>query len=213
MEQYNYDLDKYIMFLDTASKRLASMGEPMKENELIAVLLRGLPSPFTPIKLTCKLPNAPDKFPQVVQLLRDWAGQEEVKTAVNALQNPTQEEAFTATTERSNRQQVFSTTAREACRNYIAGRCRNGVQCRFSHGPLPQPERKETRTCHNCGLVGHLMRNCRKKRQEIANQVCVSQAVQQSSPEELIFVVDLHALSTSTKGRVDLGWRCYRECH
>ena len=43
---------------------------------------------------------------------------------------------------------------------------------RNGNGETSQP-RKETRTCFNCGLVGHLARNCRKPKKESANKATV----------------------------------------
>ena len=67
------------------------------------------------------------------------------------------------------------TSSAELCRQFARGQCRRGDRCRYRHASAPSQSngrshagRREGRTCHYCGKVGHLIKDCRRKKREDA---------------------------------------------
>jgi hypothetical protein len=70
------------------------------------------------------------------------------------------------------------------------------------------PVKKETRTCHYCGKVGHLQKDCRKKKRDEASKASSSQ----SKPEGNVMSVSSSTLNQGHRLQNLARLRCYSSC-
>jgi len=160
------DLQKWIAFLTERANKLEFLENPLRDEEMLGIFLKGLNSVFNPLQIHFAIPGQmPKTFIDGVEIARKYAATPLVAAELAKLRaNGLTQTAFIATAG------TPSASNRALCRLYSrTGTCRFGSKCKFIHTTSPSstnPPAASSTTpvkCSFCGNRGHTVEVCRKK--------------------------------------------------
>ena len=160
------DIDELISYIEEQRDILLTIGAAAPEEEVIFHLFKALPRDYDSVVTVCKIPRQPKlTFEQIVTMLRNFAlTNSNVPGTISPNRKVHKDEVQTFQDDRAR-------PRREACRNFLRGKCRRGANCLYSHDSPPQHQRIETNgswrrdrpfqgTCNTCKQHGHRGENC-----------------------------------------------------
>ncbi len=163
------DLQSFISFIVTRKDKLSFLDVEIPDEELIAVLLKGLHAVFQPLQVHFAIPgNIPDSFAKTIEIIRKFSASPIVHNELNKLKAV------------GLSQNIFASVSREKgerpyCIKFAKfGSCSWGDRCKFTHGDVPpldkqlptervNPANSSSSRCSFCNFKGHSVDVCRKK--------------------------------------------------
>ena len=158
------DLQSFISYLIIRRDKLAFLQVEVTDEELIAVMLKGLHPIFQPLQIYFAIPGSlPDTFQKLIDIVRKFSS------------NPTVQAELLKLKTSGLSQNIFASSSREVkekplCIKFAKfGVCSYGDRCKFAHGDAAdqkqQPSDKITISsrCAYCRNKGHTVEVCRKK--------------------------------------------------
>jgi hypothetical protein len=177
------DVELYLKSLKLIFQRLADQGETIPEGLRISFLIGGLPRPEynTFILFTSSARTIADYQARLMEYARNEPNIPGSlhPQAKRGPQHPAHSarDKFKDTGKKGDKgKDNGSTKSQEDCRNFAAGRCRNGDKCPYRHAQLPtqllssapSPKTKQARHCTHCSKDGHSEDTCFQKFPELA---------------------------------------------
>jgi hypothetical protein len=178
------DLQTYIAYLMQRQKKLAVLGKPIDDDELISIFLKGLHPLFQPLQVHFAIPGScPTKFDTLVGIVRKFSATPVVASELAKLKSGgVSQNMFPITT---------APQQKPVCRLFSSkGSCRFGANCKFVHTATPTTQSTESKTgtlkCAFCYNKGHLATDCRKRIAQLnaTSAVQVATATQHPMPSE-----------------------------
>jgi len=175
----NNDLQTFIAYIIQRRDKLLFLKVEVPEEELVHILLKGLPSIFQPLQVHFSIPgNKPGAFTSVVELIRKFSASPIVSAELAKLKaNGISQNVFTSVSRANYNNKPY-------CIKFSkTGSCSYGDRCKFfhananlGHGTSPSPQKGNSahapqdgqrshmaHECSFCHYKGHTADICRKK--------------------------------------------------
>jgi hypothetical protein len=203
------DLQAWVNYIEERASKLAFLGKPVDEEDMIAIFLKGLHPVFQQLQVYFAIPDQmPKKFDKAVAVVRRFATTPVVAVELAKLKSAGTSQSMFPLTAQAPKQKAL---CRQFARN---GTCMYGARCRFAHTATPAQTPAQTQVsstqpvprpliCSFCNKLNHTAEVCRKR----LSQLPVPTPAQPSllaAPATTIPHVDASTLSEITSSQTDL---------
>jgi hypothetical protein len=169
------DVELYLNAIDSIFLRLTDRGQGLPEEMMVSFIIGGLPRPeYNTFVLFSGESNTVNR---ISQKLLSYARSEPAipgslhPSALKDKAHSTREHGKKGDKGKKQGKDNVTTSPQEDCRNFAAGRCRFGDNCRFRHtqpptAPAPSaqhptaPTPTTVRQCSHCKKDGHTQESC-----------------------------------------------------